>query len=297
MESRLESEMFELLTFTVVITCTNVLLHSLGCFLLLKKRIDDTQELLILNLSASEILKNLVNLVTSVYNLLRINNVVIPVIITDILRYVALIYYSGISLVFVLFMIYITSDRLVRTILGGVYYLYVTEKKARNVIKATWIVALLVSIGVCVSYHYAPFGETPFLYAYASGNCIHLLLAILGYTVIFIKLRESRRRRIRISSDVTTARRNESTYYMGPDMFRRSRFYVCILLITSCLILTTIPTLVQLTLHIHYDNHVPLIYGEIIYTSYSLSDTADACIYILLRKSLRKRLFRLCMWS
>lgn len=264
-----------------VITGINIILHSYGCHLLGRRRLLNHQELFILNLSVIELLKNTINFIMSFYHFVD-PLITIPKLLVHVLSILGLVYSSGLLLLFFLFMIYITFDRLLRTALGIKYHIYVTKHRVRMLIRVSWLLAPMYSGSCTVVYVYredANYDMESFLYPSAVCNCICLVVFIFTYSFIFVKLIESRRR---LQKQTTTQR------FGG---HRKARFRVCFLLITTFLVFNTIPTLIYL--YISANGETSEYFVVTVYIFYSISDTADACIYILLRQSLYGHLTRI----
>ena len=102
-------------------------------------------------------------------------------------------------------------------------------------------------------------------------NSLFLLFAVVSYLIMFLKYIKSRR------SSMST---HQSKFFL----FRTSKFYVSLLLITSFIILSVIPSLIMSSSPIDESLNNNYLYLEI--TSV-LSDTVDGVIYVLLYAPVR----------
>ena len=265
----------------------NVALHSTGCYLLhstIKKGRGYIQQLFIMNLSVSELLKNLLKLFRYTIQLTGLFYT-LPQALNVAVFYVRLNHIWGVYMLSYLSMLYITADRLLATTLNLKYKLYITELKAKVLVVFSWVVVLLFSFSLSILHHTTGFVIDNIHAAsfYAVSHIFYTVLAIFTYLSIFGKFTRSRRLLSEKDGHEKTeiCRNKQGTF----DAFRHSRFFICVLIITSYLILTVIPGLVYIKLKtrsslMKYSVHI----------CYILSDTVDACIYIFLQRTLRSLL-------
>ena len=272
----------------IVLSLVNLVLHTTGCYLITCQGVLNVQHMLILNLSITEILKNIINVSDCTRYLLR-HFFTIPMVVDDIFHYVTIIYDCAIYLLFYLFMVYITIDRLLRTLLNVKYPVYITFARTKYLIIGSWLVAIITCVSLSLVGKYTRFfiDDISMSYAYTVLDFSYLILAVLTYSSIFFKLMQSRiiQTPVRPHGTSTGCRSNIS------ETFQKSRFYVCLLLISSFLVCNTIPGLVYIFV-ILFDGKLPRQVSITLYACYILSDTTDACIYIFLQRSLRTLLWK-----
>lgn len=241
----------------------------------------------------------------------------------DILSYVQFINMTGFTYLLYLSMTYITLDRLLGTLLHIRYRRYFDHKKAIWLSVWTWCINIVISVGVSVvcfaqgiDSMYQP--EDNFAANISGIDAIltnesmedlehgHLTypadiildhipslldvtfatFAITTYVIIFVKYASSRR-------EVCSDARQDSMF----TIFRKSRFHTSIFLITSFLVLTVIPGLINSILHM--SGHIrPESFVLYFTVSLHLSLTSNALIYIFLQGSVRKLLLeKLQVWT
>lgn len=187
-------------------------------------------------------------------------------------HYLELLVYTVFSTVYYFCMLYITLDRLLACLLTMRYRAYWSVGKARQLLRVTWVIAIILFVVVEVIHEVKGFRmQDIIIYFYVPFDFFFLLTAMVTYVVIFHRHKKATRRR----SEVKVLRRRMSTY----QIFNQSRFYVAGLLVLTFLICNVIPGLAYLVLF--------LFYGQVssnfllgIRFSYSVSFLADGLIYI-----------------
>ena len=184
-------------------------------------------------------------------------------------------------------MILITVDRLMAAVCGVRYKTICTVSRAKVIVTYSWI-ALFVIPAAAIAGIYFTYEQEERLHWLSKGdmllcvglifvpavlNCLFLLFAFISYLIMFLTFVKTERN---ISS------RNRSVF----QMFRNSKFYVAILIITSFLLLKVIPSLVFFVITAFKTNisHVPL-WLQICMRA---SDTADVLIYTFLYTPVQK---------
>ena len=192
---------------------------------------------------------------------------------------------------FFLTMMYITVDRLLDIYLNIRYEVYWNPHRAAILIKTTWTIGVLVSIGSIVIHEWN-WEDTVFEICYPVLEIGFVVLALFTYTFIFRKFKAGRKpphQPFLKGSNVPAARQN-STF----EAFKNSRFYISVLLIFTFILFMIIPDLSFLFLCVLPDN-ISALQKEKIRTvcwiSYGIANLSDAFIYIFLQVEVKKYAF------
>lgn len=275
----------------IVLNFINIFLHGTGIYLLniLRKREESNiQNLLILNLSVTELSMNAFELIRTVFLLLKKYNLA-SFTTMQIEEYLSIVMYFGISIVFYLDMSFITLDRLLNILLAIRYRIYCTEERAKYLLYVTWTIGGILSITISVVYHY--FGiyweEVLYKFVYPILGFAFLLLAIVTYIYIFKAYNKS--------ESVASQRQKKIDEKKTPDssfkIFRKSRFFVAVFLIFSFILFMVVPDLVILFVGVVNGDISDLLMSAC-WVSYAICNMADACVYIFLQNRVRRLLWR-----
>ena len=148
---------------------------------------------------------------------------------------------------------------------------------------------------MCASLTYKYTGFTVLealdLFIYPTFNTVFLCVAVLTYAFIFIKYKQSRLPPVPYPA---VSRPCEMNAFR---IFKRSRFYIPVLLITTYIFFMCVPAFVQ-TVHVAMGNghDYDVIINNVLRILWSMSYLMDAIIYIFLKKSVR-RLLKLKLFS
>ena len=206
--------------------------------------------------------------------------------INTIHNYMSIVVFTGIAVVYCMVMVYITLDRLLNILLSLRYKIYCTETKAKHLLQVTWIVALLICTSVSLTYHFNGYiwQTTFFMYVYPTFDFAFIILALITYVFIFLKYRKSRRKYFQSYSQPNIKR--DSTF----KIFRKSNFFIPVLLISTFVIFLLIPDLVYLFYGIVGNNESDTLFATCD-VSYAISNLADGWIYIFMQKSIKAMLW------
>ena len=270
--------------FTVQLV--NIALHSIGCYLLItlyKRGQDTTQRILLINLSATELLLNVFGGVMSIQSILILKGM-------DILEeqhvYTSIIRDSGLMVIYFIDMYFITIDRLLEILLNINYYSYVSQEKVKYLLFATWLFGIILTIGITVTWHYLKFDYAKIhLFVYPPLACPFVPLAIIVYSLIFYRYRKSR-------VAPTQSWNNRNARVSIVRTFRQSKFFVVVFIILSFLLFVIFPgTIYSVSTFIKhktkYRNQV------IIYIIYHLSHTVDFVTYVFLERAVRMLMWKI----
>ena len=135
---------FALEVCRIILHLSNIILQTIGCLILkhiYKNGGDNVQNMLVMNLSLSECLLSVTDVVAIILHMLKFNH---PASYVDIFKYAGLLYS------YVLSMIYISIDRFLATHLDLRYPLFCNEIKAKNLLIITWTL-LICMIGSVIT--------------------------------------------------------------------------------------------------------------------------------------------------
>lgn len=276
----------------LVLHFVNIILHSLGLYLLIcayRRNSKTAQKLFLINLALTECIANFIKFGLLADSLFNTQND--DIIVQKIIIFLG----SGFYYEYMVTMFLITGDRLFGVLYPIRYSVSVSASKALKLIIGNWFVCLLVSTGILVyrgyvgtSLHEICF---PLIYIIGLLNVIYLLFGTLTYCVIFWKYAMSTRRR-NVSASISASQQMSRF-----KVFKTSKFYIPILLMTSCLILSVIPYLISTITIIRNSQSVNMFLFTLpeCYVPVTLSDTVDAFIYIFMQVSVRSLLIeRFC---
>ena len=276
--------------FILVISVLNFTLHLVGCFLLIclyKDGRRTIQQLLLINLSCVQCLTTCSSLIFSIANML--DYIYSDIHYDHLSNFFQLVNTTGLSYLFYFSMAYVTVDRLINSLLNIRYRIYCDKGKIVTVLFVTWCIN--ISIGVAVAGIYFSVGMDTLCrngvdqiimeYIPAIFDMMFLVLVIASYSIMFTKFVSSQRL-------VSQNDEQESLF----TIFRNSKFYISILLISAFLLLTVIPGLIIAVLKLTKFSGSDSFY---LYTtiSFCLSTTVDAIIYTFMKDDVRTLLFQI----
>ena len=189
------------------------------------------------------------------------------------------------TFVYLLMMIFITVDRLLEISLNIKYNLYCNEAKAKWLLIFTWITGLAMTFGIILTTIFTEFEyERPFdLYLHTPLSLTFIILAIVTYVLIFRKFKQTR---------ITPSEYNHS----GPSsnqvsnvytVFRKSKFFVSVLLISSFILFVEIPGFIFFIVAVGMKKRLYYM-GACFMISINISHIADVFIYVFFQASVRK---------
>ena len=294
-----------LVIILLILNLLNVFLHSIGACLLIhlyKRSRQKAQQLYLIHLSISECLMNLLESIRSITKFTHLDGNMSH-IVDRFLYYTLILSFTGVSFVFYLVMVYVTIDRLMVIALNLQYTKYWNENKAKYLLLVTWLIGGVIAITVEITYVVIGFEwETIFFkYFYPTMEFLFILLAFLTYIFIICKYRK-RQRTICFHSEgplasstqvVSLKKKCKSSKHSVSNTpiakrieFRKSIFYIPLLLITTFLIFMIIPDLTYLVVAV-INNNPSQTLSTICWISYAVSNLLDAWIYIYLQHHIR----------
>ena len=137
----------------VVLNTMNFVLHVFGIFLLSKLGRKKTQHVYIMNLSAAELMKNFLIILTCIPEMFPLSESGLDVY-KRIHVYLGIIYDYGIMCAYVLTMFYITLDRYFLIVMGNTYKMYWNVSKSNFLVLFTWLLGATISVVILFVYNY-----------------------------------------------------------------------------------------------------------------------------------------------
>ena len=265
----------------------NILIHTLGLYLLRclhKSGRGNVQMVYIVNLSLTELI---VNIFSFVRNLLR----VIPFSsfhsneFKEVVMYSYILDYAILKFCLYMWMLYITVDRVCGVLLNITYPSYWDISKAKWLVTVTWLIGITTFIAAALVYALKKDEVQLFMianYFIIIFDFTFVVTAISSYCFIFYKFQKTRK-------DSLLGRNASNTQQNLWKIFRRSRFYVSVLLISTYIIFTIFPDLMW-TFGVVGDVHTAG--GFLMSIMYAVSYFADGAIYIFTHGKVKKLLWR-----
>ena len=284
------------ITMTVLILL-NVTFHSSGCYLLLrlfKNGQDNVQQIYLINLSVTHTLGNILQLLSRVLQLvdhggsstLKQLDTCIMVILLTVLTFS---YYMS--------MAYITLDKALEILLNIKYPVYWNEQKAKRLVYTTWVVGVCMPVCVLLMHHIGhisidAIADVLFLYICPTFDFSFTILAVITYSFLFQRYRKSRVLPT-VSMHLTHGMTNQESPNSNSifKIFRKSNFYITVLLILSFLIFMVLPNMVYLFYGV-VGGHKSKTLDEALLILYNISYLLDAWIYIFAQQSVRNLFYR-----
>lgn len=293
---------------TIVFELVNILVHSLGLYLLVRTfygKKNPVQTIYLINLSAAIILKNTLLLSRDVCMLLFIARRAPRDVIKVVLCINAFLA-SGTFYNYILGMFYITVDRYLHVALSIRYPIFCPLYRTKVLVACTWFSTLVASTIVTVVYSYVSrdvlisYHVDLYLNVYIPSTlyAAFVTCAIFTYLSMFFTFVDSyRNTRARKDTTATTTTTDLQTASFL-DLFLNSRFYVSFCIVLCYTVLMVAPSLTRSGLLLSRDN---VIYNPVfnlyLLISSLTSDLFDAMIYIFLQKKVRLCFSKLIGWS
>lgn len=262
----------------------NILIHTLGLYLLQcadKSGRQNVQTVYIKNLSRTDLLINIFSFIRNLLKILPLHNLHESNSYKEIVTYSYIFDYAALKLCLYMWMFYITIDRLLGVLLNFSYPVYWDSFKAKILVRITWTIALIVFI-IASALHSSRNDE---IYLFDVANVVIIIVdiafvvtAILSYTQIFARFQRTRKRSMLCANRLN---RKQNSW----KIFRRSRFYVSVLLIATFIIFTIIPDFMWMFKFVGTKHSV----SEFLMTiMYAVSYLVDGIIYIFMDEKIKK---------
>ena len=278
----------------VILNILNLILQCTGAFLLISvfKNNHETVEMVyLINLSITGLIANIVILLEECTYLISKSIGISPnhkIIFEDITHYFHITTYV-IFCAYYMQMIYITLDRLLVVLLNLRYPLYWNEMKSRKLLAATWLVAIVTSVSISIAHGQAGLDHQFIFIHYISPiyNIVFVVFSVGTYSYLFHQFRLTRMKPTTSANNALEKAQKESTW----QIFRKSRFYVSVLLVISFLLFMVIPNVITVFQRWALNRKSPAaihflkIFHQLLFLS-------NGTIYVLLQPNVRKILWR-----
>ena len=262
----------------------NVMLHLCGCLLLIflyKHDNRTTQQLVLINLSFIELIKNLLII------FITLLHSSVDETIQLISKIFVVFVHTTILFVYYMTMYFLTLDRLLAACLNLKYAIHCTIARVKFLLMVTWLLG--ITLGICcstLSYHnIIPFHYLPYaMYVYVTISAGFTILAVVTYGVLFCEYKNSIQ--IHTGNFIEGSGNTPRNIF---TVFLRSNFYISIILIASFIVFRVIPDFMNLIYGFSYDIVHPGngMFAFLVGFLYGSSDLIDALIYIFMKKNVR----------
>ena len=217
----------------LIINIINTVLHGL-CVIVLtwlyKRSRSKVQQLYLITLVVCECCVNLLESSKLILKLTPFSEKY-PEHTEHISNHMLIVQFCGFALVFYVDMIFITVDRFLEVWLNIKYPIYWNEFSTSGLLAITWLIAVITAIIVNILRDEMDFfWEDPFYkYVFPTTEFLFIFVAIFTYAYIFKKYKTTRIAPLQINSNGQVITRRQS----GWEIFRKSRFYIPLMLILS----------------------------------------------------------------
>ena len=298
-----------------VLGLVNCILHSVGIYLmwcLQRQGQLRIHHVYLVSLSSSELLMNFLDVIKISISYDQSSSTTI----NQIYYYIVLVQFTGAAIIFHFSMIFITLDRLFEILLNIKYPVYWDEDKAKKLLVALWVTSSSMTIVVALCHKYAGFEWENYFFTYFFPiiEFFFIGLALATYTFIFKKFNTTRifpainlaaLRKTRRISPVKEGDSEEVVDSPPPvipfrqrrqrrssmQTFRKSKFFIPVLLILSFLVFIVGADMIMLFVVVIGKNNSKWL-SVTLQISYSVSNLLDAWIYIFLEPELKSLLGR-----
>lgn len=295
----------------LILNVLNITLHGTGFYLLLclyRNGMDYSRHLLLMNLSLIEGLSNFVDLLQTPITDLIVMPREYSLALDHMRTYIRIVYDCMFGVLYHLAMIYIVADRFMDIYLNIKYPTYWSLRKTRYLLRATWTLAFLFGICACVLYKLDGYDLTENFSKYFTPviDITFVMISIATYTFIFSKFKQTRlspsnlntnwmeedesmRQTASSASSSPGTSQTSKTDFCG--VFRRSKFYISVLLISSFVIFIVVPDLLNVFVFMNIKDFPNALLTFFLLCN-SVSDLLDGYIYIFIQGYVRKLLWK-----
>ena len=271
----------------------NVLFHSLCFYLLIsiyqRSQHKKNQEIYLINLSTAEVISNFFLMVRDVVNLRRLSPNNSTGVYDTVFWCMNMFYVTGISYVYILAMLYITGDRLALVLCSLKYKWFMNPKRAKKLVVWTWVISISIGFGFCLLTYFkfdyvrnkAKISRIMAVYVLSLFYASYLVFAVTTYVLIVVKY------------VITQGRLTTSKGENRAPITRQNhpRFTLCILLVTTYVVLTVLPTLTRAGLYMT-GTQFPYAITYWYLVSIRISYTVDGVLYVFMQKNVQRLLWK-----
>ncbi len=253
-----------LLSISSLVYLISMILNCLGVYLLSATRPLNSSKILLINLTVSEIIAALIQVISNPMSALLPSSETNKIAIASGASYLP--YYLAMHM--------LTIDRLIGVVFPLKHRIMVTKRRLSFAILATWFLSLLIATVPFIFYHEIQSRVAEMYLAFAL-DVTYIILCSVTYGLIFIKLLE-RKRLVNNQQDMNIENRRQNVAENGKF------FKITALIILSFLLFLLIPNIV---FHLYHINNKTVM--ESMNIAWSLGFVADPIIYIFLQDNLR----------
>lgn len=275
------------------------LFHVFGTHLLVKiysRRSKTAQKLYLINFSIVEALKILLDILLIAIAVSYSGNP--PSVAIVVQHKLAIISETMMTLLYYTSVIYLTADRLLAITLELEYHVEKWLSVSKYLVVGTWLLAIVLGVGFSLAHGINRFYYAPYhLYVYFASDIFFIIFAIITYSTIFKRFKNSISLNTIVRRNKTPKETNTISRPSISDAFKNSNFHLVILLMSSFLCCMVVPDFVNVAMVIkHLDSseytasyrREHKILTHILVFLNACADIGDACIYIFLQKEVRK---------
>jgi hypothetical protein len=273
----------------ILMVLLNIILHSVGIYLLSCLHNRDVHELYLINLSASEILVNVCELLARrIPRLITFTGAALH-FVKDIQEFASIVNGTLISITYYLSMVYITIDKLLDIFLNIKYAVYWNTIRAKYLIQFTWVFSVSVCLCTSLAYYFQGFEykNTIRKFFMTPFDVFFIVLTIITYIFIFMKFRQTRgipQSNDNLRSNVIGRR---TCWYI----FRHSRFFVSVWMILTFVLFMVVPDFIHLFYGMIHNNDSSAL-RDITMIVYQVAYLSDVLIYIFMHHPVRLLLWK-----
>ena len=268
----------------------NITIHILGLYLLKCLTSvcgNNIQMMYIVNLSATELIINIFSFSRNFARLLpSYSSFHSSTTYKDVVMYSYVLDYH-LKFCLYMWMLYITIDRVFSVLLSLKYSIFWSTRKAKFLVFVTWMLALTVFVYFIVMFALQKRNGNDFFqtanYTVMVLDFSFVVTAATSYIIIFGKYKKSLLNRFLQRSQRKSEEGSQSLW----KIFRRSRFYVSVMLISAYIVFTILPDLLW-TFGVVEKHNIQFLMTIM----YATSHLADGVIYIFMHDRVKKMLHR-----
>lgn len=267
----------------MVLNFLSVALHTIGSWALLSlylKRQEEAHRMFLINHSVCESIRHFMEFLILLIKLqTRPDNEMVFLV----LYYIQIIFVSGICLMYYLAMVYITLDKLAKTILETRYERYWNGKKTKRLLVCTWLLGLVACLtSTITSILFKVQWDLIFhRYIYPTTDIIFILIAVCLATSIMRHYNIKQRAR-----QITMRRRVRQSRNILQE-YKRD-FIIPVFLCFSFLFFIILPDTIYFIYGLVENNKHSDLLKLCISISYAVAGQVDACFYLFFLPDVRK---------
>ena len=274
----------------IVLCFVIIIFHTIGCYCLIcviREENGTAQHILILNASITEVIGTLMYLLY-VFLTNVSNDTIIPH--PSLVRtHVEIIIYVFFTLIYILNLLVVITDRLLYVLLGIRYCTYWNQQRTKMLLIFIWSIGVVftASVSLCLHLRNGPHevAEQFFTYFYILLDFSFLILTTISYSIMFHLFKRTRSSPVQSYNNQMNNNERRTSF----EIFINSRFRVSALLVLNFFFLVVIPDFVLLIHHLLSIDE-GMILNNIVWTLFLMSHISDAIIYMFTQPEVKKTL-------